>query len=189
MDKNILLQIESEFRKEVHILDRVEIFRELALEQIETALITNEILKRIRICVTDNIDQDERIMATTDCVAHTRRNVKTNEVIELYRIPEIHLTESLLNDFPVFYILQVLMHEFGHCIHRIDYEDIFLDIFCSYVHDKKCIMIQDVYNVINCYFIDNGLSNEMFIRLCGNIDKKREEYRKRNTIVYLERVR
>ena len=38
MDKNILLQIESEFRKEVHILDRVEIFRELALEQIETAL-------------------------------------------------------------------------------------------------------------------------------------------------------
>ena len=71
----------------------------------------------------------------------------------------------------------------------IDYEDIFLDIFCSYVHDKKCIMIQDVYNVINCYFIDNGLSNEMFIRLCGNIDKKREEYRKRNTIVYLERVR
>lgn len=49
-------------------------------------------------------------------------------------------------------------------------------------------MIQDVYNVINCYFIDNGLSNEMFIRLCGSIDKK-EEYRKRNTIVYLERVR
>lgn len=66
MDKNILLQIENEFRKEVHIRDRVEIFRELALEQIETALITNEILKRIRVCVTDNIDQDETIMATTD---------------------------------------------------------------------------------------------------------------------------
>ena len=113
-DKNILFQIESEFRKEVHIRDRVEIFRELALEQIETALITNEILKRIRVCVTDNIDQDETIMATTACVAHTQRNVKTNEVIELYRIPEIHLTESLLNDFPVFYILQVLIHEFGH---------------------------------------------------------------------------
>ena len=55
MDKNILLQIENEFRKEVHILDRVEILRELALEQIETGLITNEILKRIRVCVTDNI--------------------------------------------------------------------------------------------------------------------------------------
>ena len=40
-------------------------------------------------------------------------------------------------------------------------------------------MIQDVYNVINCYFIDNGLSNEMFIRLCGNIDKKREMLRGR----------
>ena len=123
MDKNILLQIENEFRKEVHILDRVEIFRELALEQIETALITNEILKRIRVCVTDNTDQDERIMATTDCVAHTRRNVKTNEVVELYRIPEIHLTKSLLNDFPVFYILQVLMHEFGHCIHYIYFKE------------------------------------------------------------------
>lgn len=87
------------------------------------------------------------------------------------------------------YELKLIIREFGRCIHRIDYEDIFLDIFCSYVHDKKCIMIQDVYNVINCYFIDNRLSNEMFIRLCGSIDKKREEYRKRNTIVYLERVR
>ena len=123
MDKNILLQIESEFRKQVHILDRVEILRELALEQIETALITNEILKRIRICVTDNIDQDERIMATTACVAHTQRNVKTNEVIELYRIPEIHLTESLLNDFPIFFILEVLIHEFGHCIHYIYFKE------------------------------------------------------------------
>ena len=78
MDKNILLQLESEFRKQIHILDRVEILRELALEQIETGLITNEILKRIRVCVTDNIDQDETIMATTACVAHTQRNVKTN---------------------------------------------------------------------------------------------------------------
>lgn len=123
MDKNILLQIENEFRKEVHIRDRVEILRELALEQIETGLITNEILKRIRVCVTDNIDQDEAIMATTVCVAHTQRNVKTNEVVELYRIPEIHLTKSLLNDFPVFYILQVLIHEFGHCIHYIYFKE------------------------------------------------------------------
>lgn len=123
MDKNILFQMESEFRKKVHILDRVEIFRELALEQIETGLITNEILKRIRVCVTDNIDQDEAIMATTVCVAHTQRNVKTNEVVELYRIPEIHLTESLLNDFPVLYILEVLIHEFGHCVHYIYFKE------------------------------------------------------------------
>ena len=123
MDKNILLQIESEFRKQIHILDRVEILRELALEQIERGLITNEILKKIRVCVTDNIDQDEAIMATTVCVAHTQRNVKTNEVVELYRIPEIHLTESLLNDFPIFYILQVLIHEFGHCIHYIYFKE------------------------------------------------------------------
>jgi len=39
-------------------------------------------------------------------------------------------------------------------------------------------MIQDVYNVINCYFIDNGLSNEMFIRLCGSIDKKKKSTEK-----------
>lgn len=39
-------------------------------------------------------------------------------------------------------------------------------------------MIQDVYNVINCYFIDNGLSNEMFIRLCGSIDKNRVQKKK-----------
>ena len=123
MDKNILLQIESEFRKQIHILDRVEILRELALEQIEKGLITNEILKRIRVCVTDNIDQDETVMATTVCVAHTQGNAVTNEVTELYRIPEIHLTESLLNDFPVFYILQVLIHEFGHCIHYIYFKE------------------------------------------------------------------
>ena len=123
MDKNILLQIESEFRKQIHILDRVEILRELALEQIEKGLITNEILKRIRVCVTDNIDQDETIMATTVCVAHTQGNAVTNEVTELYRIPEIHLTESLLNDFPIFYILQVLIHEFGHCIHYIYFKE------------------------------------------------------------------
>lgn len=123
MYNNILLQIEKELRKKVHILERAENFREVALEQIKKGLITNEILKRIRVCVTDNIDQDETIMATTVCVAHTQGNAVTNEVTELYRIPEIHLTESLLNDFPVFFILEVLIHEFGHCIHYIYFKE------------------------------------------------------------------
>ena len=124
-------------------------------------------------------------MAIPISIARTCNIPLRNTINEINAFCVINCIDNRVSD----YELKLIIREFGHCIHRIDYEDIFLDIFCSYVHDKKCIMIQDVYNIINCYFIDNGLSNEMFIRLCGSIDKKREEYRKRNTIVYLERVR
>ena len=124
-------------------------------------------------------------MAIPISIARTCNIPLRNTINKINAFCVINCIDNRVSD----YELKLIIREFGRCIHRIDYEDIFLDIFCSYVHDKKCIMIQDVYNVINCYFIDNGLSNEMFIRLCGNIDKKREEYRKRNTIVYLERVR
>ena len=124
-------------------------------------------------------------MAIPISIARTCNIPLRNTINKINAFCVINCIDNRVSD----YELKLIIREFGHCIHRIDYEDIFSDIFCSYVHDKKCIMIQDVYNIINCYFIDNGLSNEMFIRLCGNIDKKREEYRKRNTIVYLERVR
>lgn len=124
-------------------------------------------------------------MAIPISIARTCNIPLRNTINKINAFCVINCIDNRVSD----YELKLIIREFGHCIHRIDYEDIFLDIFCSYVHDKKCIMIQDVYNIINCYFIDNGLSNEMFIRLCGSIDKKREEYRKRNTIVYLERVR
>ena len=124
-------------------------------------------------------------MAIPISIARTCNIPLRNTINKINAFCVINCIDNRVSD----YELKLIIREFGHCIHRIDYEDIFLDIFCSYVHDKKCIMIQDVYNIINCYFIANGLSNEMFIRLCGSIDKKREEYRKRNTIVYLERVR
>ena len=124
-------------------------------------------------------------MAIPISIARTCNIPLRNTINKINAFCVINCIDNRVSD----YELKLIIREFGRCIHRIDYEDIFLDIFCSYVHDKKCIMIQDVYNIINCYFIDNGLSNEMFIRLCGSIDKKREEYRKRNTIVYLERVR
>ena len=113
-------------------------------------------------------------MAIPKSIARTCNIPLRNTINKINAFCVINCIDNRVSD----YELKLIIREFGRCIHRIDYEDVFLDIFCSYVHDKKCIMIQDVYNVINCYFIDNGLSNEMFIRLCGSIDKNRVQKKK-----------
>ena len=113
-------------------------------------------------------------MAIPISIARTCNIPLRNTINKINAFCVINCIDNRVSD----YELKLIIREFGRCIHRIDYEDVFLVIFCSYVHDKKCIMIQDVYNVINCYFIDNGLSNEMFIRLCGSIDKKRVQKKK-----------
>lgn len=87
------------------------------------------------------------------------------------------------------YELKLIIKEFGHYIHKPNYEDIFLELFLGFAYGEKCITVQDIYNIINCYFIIIELPNEAFIDFCDSINKKRETNKKGNNIIYLNRVR
>lgn len=113
-------------------------------------------------------------MAIPKSIARTCNIPLRNTINKINAFCVINCIDNRVSD----YELKLIIREFGRCIHRIDYEDVFLDIFCSYVHDKKCIMIQDVYNVINCYFIDNGLSNESLYVCVVVLIKKRVQKKK-----------
>ena len=64
-----------------------------------------------------------------------------------------------------------------------------MELFLGFAYGEKCITVQDIYNIINCYFIIIELPNEAFIDFCDSINKKRETNKKGNNIIYLNRVR